>query len=62
MRAVLDTNIFISMILGGQVGKINEAWKAKQFRLIVSEPILSEQHANLLNVLNRRNNCNVAES
>jgi putative PIN family toxin of toxin-antitoxin system len=42
MRVVLDTNIFVSMALGGQVGKINDAWKAGKFTLIISEAILSE--------------------
>ena len=42
MRAVLDTNVFVSMVLGGQVGKINDAWKAGKFTLVVSDDIISE--------------------
>jgi uncharacterized protein len=49
MRVVLDTNVFVSMTLGGQVGKINDAWKADQFTLVVSDAILSEY----LDVLSR---------
>ena len=41
-RVVLDTNIFVSMALGGQVGKINDEWRAGKFILIVSEVIVSE--------------------
>jgi putative PIN family toxin of toxin-antitoxin system len=42
MRVVLDTNIFVSMAFGGQVGKISDAWKASKFTLIISDAILSE--------------------
>lgn len=42
MRVVLDTNIFVSMALGGQVGKINDEWRAGKFILVVSEEIVSE--------------------
>lgn len=41
-RVVLDTNIFVSMALGGQVGKINDEWRAGKFILVVSEDIVSE--------------------
>jgi uncharacterized protein len=41
-RIVLDTNIFVSMVLGGQVGKINDEWRAGKFTLVVSEEIVSE--------------------
>jgi uncharacterized protein len=41
-RVVLDTNIFVSMTLGGQVGKINDKWRAGEFILVVSEEIVSE--------------------
>jgi putative PIN family toxin of toxin-antitoxin system len=41
-RVVLDTNIFVSMALGGQVGKINDEWRAGKFILVVSEEIVSE--------------------
>jgi putative PIN family toxin of toxin-antitoxin system len=49
MRVVLDTSVFVSMALGGQVGKINAAWKEGKFTLIVSDAILSEY----LDVLSR---------
>ena len=49
MRVVLDTNIFVSMALGGTVGKINAAWKTEKFTLLVSDGIVSEY----LNVLQR---------
>jgi putative PIN family toxin of toxin-antitoxin system len=42
MRVVLDTNILISMAFGGQVGKINAAWKANKFTLVVSDEIAWE--------------------
>ena len=41
-RVVLDTNIMVSMALGGQVGEINDEWRAGNFQLIVSEEIVSE--------------------
>ena len=41
-RVILDTNIFVSMAMGGQVGKINDEWRAGKFILVVSEDILSE--------------------
>ena len=41
-RVVLDTNIFVSMALGGHVGKINDEWRAGKFILVVSEDIVSE--------------------
>ena len=41
-RIVLDTNIFVSMALGGHVGKINDEWRAGKFILVVSEDIVSE--------------------
>ena len=49
MRVVLDTNVFVSMVLGGQVGKINEHWRADKFKLVVSDDIVSEY----LDVLSR---------
>jgi putative PIN family toxin of toxin-antitoxin system len=48
-RVVLDTNIFVFMAMGGQVGKINDKWRAGKFILVVSENIVSEY----LNVLQR---------
>jgi putative PIN family toxin of toxin-antitoxin system len=42
MRVVLDTNIMVSMALGGQVGEINDEWRAGKFLLVVSDEIVSE--------------------
>lgn len=41
-RVVLDTNIFVSMALGGHVGRINDEWRTGKFILVVSEDIVSE--------------------
>lgn len=49
IRVILDTNIFVSMALGGRVGKINDAWRRNNFSLVVSDEIVSEY----LNVLQR---------
>lgn len=40
MRVVLDTNIFISAILGSRLGVIADEWQAGKFKLIVSEAML----------------------
>jgi len=42
MRVVLDTNIFISSVLGGKLSVIIDEWKAGRFKLIVSEAIARE--------------------
>jgi uncharacterized protein len=49
MRVILDTNVFISSILGGRLHGIIDDWKAGKFSLIVSEAIAHEY----LDVLNR---------
>ena len=41
-RVIFDTNIFVSMALGGEVTKANERWMAGKFLLLVSEEIVSE--------------------
>jgi putative PIN family toxin of toxin-antitoxin system len=41
-RVVLDTNIIVSMALGGEVGKINDLWRAGKFLLVVSDEIVFE--------------------
>ena len=41
-RVILDTNILVSMVLGGEVGSINDEWKSEKFLLIVSDEIVSE--------------------
>ncbi len=42
MRVVLDTNVFVSAILGGKLGIILDEWRADQFTLLVSEAIVRE--------------------
>lgn len=42
MRVVLDTNVFVSAILGGKLGIILDEWRAGQFTLLVSEAIVRE--------------------
>lgn len=42
MRVVLDTNIFISAVLGGRLGVVVDEWRAGKFTLIVSEAIVHE--------------------
>jgi predicted nucleic acid-binding protein len=41
-RVVLDTNVFISAVLGKQVRPILTAWYAGQLTLLVSEQIAAE--------------------
>jgi len=44
IRAVLDANVFISGILHAQgaPGQVLDAWRAEQFQLLISPPILEE--------------------
>jgi uncharacterized protein len=49
MRVVLDTNIFVSGLLGGALHVIVDEWKAGKITLVISEPIAREY----LNVINR---------
>ena len=49
MRIVLDTNIFISAVMGGRLGIIIDEWKAGKFKLIVTDAIAHEY----LDVINR---------
>ena len=49
MRVVLDTNVFISAVLGGRLGVIIDEWKAGKFTLIVTDAIAREY----LDVINR---------
>jgi len=49
MRVVLDTNIFISALLGGILGEIVDKWKAGKFTLIITDAIAREY----LDVINR---------
>jgi len=49
MRVVIDTNVFISSLLGGRLGIIIDEWKTGKFTLIISEAIAHEY----LDVINR---------
>lgn len=49
MRVVLDTNVFISAVLGGRLGIILDEWKAGRLTLIVTDAIAGEY----LHVMNR---------
>ena len=49
MRVVLDTNIFISAVLGGRLGVIIDEWKLGKFKLIITDSIAREY----LDVINR---------
>jgi len=49
MRAVLDTNILVSAVLGGALKIIVDEWKSGKFTLIVSDAIAREY----LEVINR---------
>lgn len=44
MRAILDTNIFISAVINphGTPAKILDAWRNNQYDLLLSQPMLSE--------------------
>jgi uncharacterized protein len=42
MRVVLDTNIFISALLGGTLRLILDEWKVGKFTLIVTEDVARE--------------------
>ncbi|MBU2609764.1 MAG: putative toxin-antitoxin system toxin component, PIN family [Chloroflexi bacterium] len=42
MRIVLDTNIFISAVLGGRLGVIVDEWKTGKFKLIITDSIARE--------------------
>ncbi len=49
MRVVLDTNIFISAVLGGTLGVILDEWKSGKFTFIITDAIAREY----LDVINR---------
>jgi putative PIN family toxin of toxin-antitoxin system len=42
MKVVLDTNVLVSMILGGQLGSMIDLWDQKRFVVVVSAEIMSE--------------------
>jgi len=41
-RVVIDTNVFLSAVLGGALAPILEQWRAEKFTLIVSNEIVGE--------------------
>lgn len=49
MRVVLDTNVFVSAVLGGKLGIILNEWMAEKFTLIVTDSIAAEY----IDVINR---------
>lgn len=49
MRVVLDTNVFVSAVLGGKLGTILDEWKAGKFTWIVTDSIAAEY----IDVINR---------
>ncbi|MDD5306873.1 MAG: putative toxin-antitoxin system toxin component, PIN family [Deltaproteobacteria bacterium] len=42
MRVVLDTNVFISGILGGSVAAVIDGWKEGRFEVVVNDEIVRE--------------------
>ncbi|MFH0844671.1 MAG: putative toxin-antitoxin system toxin component, PIN family [Pseudomonadota bacterium] len=44
LKVVLDTNIFVSSLLSetGRPGTVIDAWRARQYLLVTSPPIISE--------------------
>jgi len=45
LRVVIDTNLWIRDLLGGQVTlPILEAWRANKFTVVVSEPLIDEMN------------------
>ncbi len=42
MRAVLDTNVLVSIILGGVLSELIDYWDQGRFRVVVSPEILAE--------------------
>ena len=49
MRVVIDTNVFVSAVLGGLVAPVLDHWRAGRFTLVVTDEIVREY----LEVLNR---------
>ena len=42
MRVVLDTNVFVSALLGGKLRAVMDTWRAERFQLIVTDEIVLE--------------------
>jgi uncharacterized protein len=48
MKIVLDTNVIVSMALGGTLGILADEWDRGSFQVVISEPIAAEYAAVLL--------------
>jgi putative PIN family toxin of toxin-antitoxin system len=44
MRVVLDTNVFVSAVLGKALALVLETWQSGRFVLVVSDEIVREYH------------------
>lgn len=42
MRIVLDTNVFVSAVMGGALGAVIDHWRAGHFTLVVTDEIVRE--------------------
>jgi len=42
MRVVIDTNVFVSAVLGGALAEVLDRWQAGQFTLVVTDDIVRE--------------------
>jgi hypothetical protein len=42
MRVVIDTNVFVSAVLGGKLASVLGAWQAGRFTLVVSVEVVRE--------------------
>ncbi len=42
MRAVIDTSVFVSAVLGGELAEILDRWQAGQFTLVATDDIVRE--------------------
>ena len=42
MRVVVDTNVFVSAVLGGFSAPVIDLWKAGRFRLVATDTIIKE--------------------
>ena len=42
MRVVIDTNVFVSTVLGGALAELLDRWQSGQFTLVVTDDIVRE--------------------
>ena len=45
MRVVLDTNVFVSSLLGGRLAAVIDAWREGRFEVVVDRDIIREYAA-----------------